>query len=79
MAAACRSGIGIRLRAKRYGGTSPELAATRSTTRRSTRASNASGKWNTTFQVYRAYEQAEARLVERGAHIERVALDYELK
>lgn len=31
------------------------------------------------LQVYRAYEQAEARLVERGAHIERVALDYELK
>jgi hypothetical protein len=31
------------------------------------------------LQVYRAYEQAQARLVERGAHIERVALDYELK
>jgi DNA-binding MarR family transcriptional regulator len=31
------------------------------------------------LQVYRAYERAEARLVERGAHVERVALDYELK
>ena len=31
------------------------------------------------LQVYRAYEQAQARLVERGAHVERVALDYELK
>jgi hypothetical protein len=31
------------------------------------------------LQVYRAYEQAQARLVEGGAHIERVALDYELK
>jgi DNA-binding MarR family transcriptional regulator len=30
-------------------------------------------------QVYRAYESAEARLRERGARIERVALDYELK
>jgi DNA-binding PadR family transcriptional regulator len=31
------------------------------------------------LQVYRAYEQAEARLVERGATIERVVLDHELK
>ena len=31
------------------------------------------------LQVYRAYEQAEARLLERGAHIERVVLDHELK
>src|SRR5262245_30041881 len=30
-------------------------------------------------QVYRAYEQAEARLLERGARIQRVALDHELK
>ena len=31
------------------------------------------------LQVYRAYEQAEARLLERGARIERVVLDHELK
>ena len=31
------------------------------------------------LQVYRAYEQAEARLLERDAHIERVVLDHELK
>jgi hypothetical protein len=31
------------------------------------------------LQVYRAYEQAETRLFERGAHIERVVLDHELK
>ena len=31
------------------------------------------------LQVYRAYEQAEARLLERGAHVERVVLDHELK
>jgi DNA-binding MarR family transcriptional regulator len=31
------------------------------------------------LQVYRAYEQAEARLLERSAHIERVLLDHELK
>jgi len=31
------------------------------------------------LQVYRAYEQAEARPLERGAHIERVVLDHELK
>jgi hypothetical protein len=31
------------------------------------------------LQVYRAYEHAEARLVQRGAHIERVVLDHELK
>jgi DNA-binding MarR family transcriptional regulator len=31
------------------------------------------------LQVYRAYEQAEARLLERGASIERVVLDHELK
>ncbi|HSL20481.1 MAG TPA: hypothetical protein VK886_03035 [Vicinamibacterales bacterium] len=31
------------------------------------------------LQLYRAYEQAEARLLERGAHIERVTLDHELK
>jgi hypothetical protein len=31
------------------------------------------------LQVYRAYEQAEDRLLDRGAHIERVVLDYELK
>ena len=31
------------------------------------------------LQVYRAYEQAEARLLGRGAHIERVVLDHELK
>jgi hypothetical protein len=31
------------------------------------------------LQVYRAYEQAEARLLERGADIERVVLDHELK
>src|SRR3989442_728098 len=30
-------------------------------------------------QIYRAYEQAEARLRERGAHIDRVVLDHELK
>lgn len=30
-------------------------------------------------QVYRAYERAAERLQERGAHIERVVLDYELK
>ena len=31
------------------------------------------------LQVYRAYGQAETRLLERGAHIERVVLDHELK
>jgi hypothetical protein len=31
------------------------------------------------LQVYRAYEQAEDRLLDRGAHIERVVLDHELK
>jgi DNA-binding MarR family transcriptional regulator len=31
------------------------------------------------LQVYRAYEHAEVRLQERGAHIERVVLDHELK
>ncbi|MPY88900.1 MAG: hypothetical protein GEU99_13350 [Luteitalea sp.] len=31
------------------------------------------------LQLYRAYEQAEKRLPERGAHIERVVLDHELK
>lgn len=31
------------------------------------------------LQLYRAYEQAEARLLERSAHIERVVLDHELK
>ncbi len=31
------------------------------------------------LQLYRAYAQAEARLLERGAHIERVVLDHELK
>jgi hypothetical protein len=31
------------------------------------------------LHVYRAYARAEARLVERGANIERVVLDYELK
>ena len=31
------------------------------------------------LQVYRAYEQAKDRLVDRGAHIERVVLDHELK
>lgn len=31
------------------------------------------------LQVYRAYEQAEERLRERGAHVERVVLDHELK
>ena len=31
------------------------------------------------LQVYRAYGQAEMRLLERGAHIERVVLDHELK
>lgn len=31
------------------------------------------------LQVYRAYEQAEGRLLERGAHIERVILDHALK
>jgi hypothetical protein len=30
-------------------------------------------------QIYRAYEQTEARLLERGAHIDRVVLDHELK
>ena len=30
-------------------------------------------------QIYRAYEREAARLQERGARIERVALDYELK
>ena len=31
------------------------------------------------LHVYRAYERVEARLLERGANIERVVLDYELK
>jgi hypothetical protein len=31
------------------------------------------------LQVYRAYEQAEDRLLDRGAHVERVLLDHELK
>ena len=31
------------------------------------------------LQVYRAYERAEERLAERGARIERVVLDHELK
>jgi DNA-binding MarR family transcriptional regulator len=31
------------------------------------------------LQLYRACEEAEARLLERGAHIERVVLDHELK
>jgi len=31
------------------------------------------------LQIYRAYEQAETRLLERGAHIDRVVLDHELK
>ena len=31
------------------------------------------------LQVYRAYEQAEDRLLDRGAHLERVVLDHELK
>jgi hypothetical protein len=31
------------------------------------------------LQVYRAYEQAEDRLRDRGAHVERVVLDHELK
>jgi hypothetical protein len=31
------------------------------------------------LQVYRACEQAEGRLLERGAHIDRVVLDHELK
>jgi hypothetical protein len=31
------------------------------------------------LQVYRAYGQSESRLLERGAHIERVVLDHELK
>ena len=31
------------------------------------------------LQVYRAYEQAEGHLLERGAHVERVVLDHELK
>jgi hypothetical protein len=31
------------------------------------------------LQVYRAYEQAEDRHLDRGAHIERVVLDHELK
>ena len=31
------------------------------------------------MQVYRAYEREAARLQERGARIERVVLDYELK
>lgn len=31
------------------------------------------------LQVYRAYEQAEDRLLDRGAHMERVVLDHELK
>jgi hypothetical protein len=31
------------------------------------------------LQIYRAYEQAEAHLLERGAHIDRVVLDHELK
>ncbi|PYR89378.1 MAG: hypothetical protein DMF84_24450 [Acidobacteria bacterium] len=31
------------------------------------------------LQVYRAYEQAGARLLDRGAHVERVVLDHELK
>jgi hypothetical protein len=30
-------------------------------------------------QVYRAYEEVEAHLLERGAHVERVVLDHELK
>jgi uncharacterized membrane protein YgcG len=31
------------------------------------------------LQVYRAYERAAERLAERGAHVERVMLDHELK
>jgi hypothetical protein len=31
------------------------------------------------LQVYRAYERAEERLLERGVRVERVVLDYELK
>jgi uncharacterized membrane protein YgcG len=31
------------------------------------------------LQVYRAYDRAAERLAERGAHVERVMLDYELK
>jgi hypothetical protein len=31
------------------------------------------------LQVYRAYERAEDHLLDRGAHIERVVLDHELK
>jgi hypothetical protein len=31
------------------------------------------------LQIYRAFQDAEARLLERGAHIERVVLDHELK
>ncbi len=31
------------------------------------------------LQVYRAFQDAETRLLERGAHIERVVLDHELK
>jgi hypothetical protein len=31
------------------------------------------------LQVYRAYEQSKDRLIDRGAHIERVVLDHELK
>jgi DNA-binding PadR family transcriptional regulator len=31
------------------------------------------------LQVYRAYEEAEERLRDRGAHVERVVLDHELK
>jgi hypothetical protein len=31
------------------------------------------------LQVYRGYKQTEERLLERGAHLERVVLDHELK
>jgi hypothetical protein len=34
---------------------------------------------STTFQVYRAYERAAERLLERDAWVERVVLDHELK
>jgi hypothetical protein len=44
-----------------------------STRRRSTRAWGANGNSNTTFRS-RAYEQAEDRLLDRGAHIERLML-----
>ena len=53
--------------------------ATKSTTRPSTRAWRASGNWNTTSRSIAPSNRPRTRLPERGAHIERVVLDHELK